>query len=1020
MFRTSSRFVLSYVGYWILAAGVYMIASVVDGEHPPGSSGKGRPPRVLSLALAFAMGGRGVVTFVVWLLTYGRALTTPSQLGVVFKLPSLGSGSSSGSGGYAGLAAGEASAKEPLLAAALAEGDRQNAVAVAHGSSSGVTKGRSSSVGSVASASSAPRAVSPSPASAPAAAPPSASVGTAFLDEDPSTIDLRPHLNIALRREILHYATMGIAKAGARAKRNPDAFTDGQRIVKGSNVCFNTLLLSRGKEERGLFDLERLKKEELQRQQRQQERQEKMEEQMRFERSLQRRVLEQENLREAASSGAGALAAAGGSSINGDVAANSAAPASAVDGTGGSAEGLSSALKQKSRSSPSLGASLNSVPSSVGSSPLGGAVTVGIPLPSPRGNSSSPVFNKRDDPVDESKSLFITRIGVGKDAVGNLPVSLTMTPNDATPGGSKSKDDAETSEYDSYGRRRRRRNVLSRLFSILCNCECGEAPLPRYKFLDYEPHLFGSLRRLHGINDDDYVASLSRTRREKFGEGASGAFLYFSTDERFIVKTLTKSEAEVLLSMVHDYVSYMFSHPHSLITRFYGCHSLTMYQRTMYFIVMSNVLTTHGATLHERYDLKGSWVNRHRTPQEKGQRTDCRYCGQKFRVGDARDVIACPSRPNRPHEPNTVLKDNDLSHKLRLQPDTAQALGDQIASDADFLRRHGITDYSLLLGIHRTRYKLVEVPLDDGSHSHPVTQAAAMQPTATAATPLGPHAYAAAGNGPAAGLPSGYNFPAAPAPLAPSSGTGPSAPGAGDRPNSLGATFSGLRMSTPELASSQSRAAPWEMPSFSLNGGIDPSGSTSPVVSAGGGTGLVASSLGAGAAGIPVSLNTGMEDAQSHHSGTTGSVAATHDGSIVQKPSEPHNIYSRPFFRQHRGGLRATIVEGPGIYYLGIIDVLQQWSFMKKLERFFKTKILMQSGQGLSCMMPDLYAARFRSRVIGQLIEGYQLQGWEPEQDAVVASGGYAYSAPSSAPQTPVRSLNVGAFTVQKTPNGRP
>jgi hypothetical protein len=34
--------------------------------------------------------------------------------------------------------------------------------------------------------------------------------------------------------------------------------------------------------------------------------------------------------------------------------------------------------------------------------------------------------------------------------------------------------------------------------------------------------------------------------------------------------------------------------------------------------------------LHERYDLKGSWVNRHRGRLEKGQYTTCRYCTQKF------------------------------------------------------------------------------------------------------------------------------------------------------------------------------------------------------------------------------------------------------------------------------------------------------------------------------------------------------------------------------------------------------
>ena len=69
----------------------------------------------------------------------------------------------------------------------------------------------------------------------------------------------------------------------------------------------------------------------------------------------------------------------------------------------------------------------------------------------------------------------------------------------------------------------------------------------QFLFHDYEPHLFARLRTLAGIGAGEYVHALSRTRREKFSEGASGAFLYFSLCERFIVKTLSRSEADVFL-----------------------------------------------------------------------------------------------------------------------------------------------------------------------------------------------------------------------------------------------------------------------------------------------------------------------------------------------------------------------------------------------------------------------------------------------------------------------------------------
>ncbi len=35
------------------------------------------------------------------------------------------------------------------------------------------------------------------------------------------------------------------------------------------------------------------------------------------------------------------------------------------------------------------------------------------------------------------------------------------------------------------------------------------------------------------------------------------------------------------------------------------------------------------------------------------------------------------------------------------------------------------------------------------------------------------------------------------------------------------------------------------------------------------------------------------------------------------------------FQRDGDGGMRARIVEGPGTYYVGIIDILQEWNYTK-------------------------------------------------------------------------------------------
>lgn len=66
-------------------------------------------------------------------------------------------------------------------------------------------------------------------------------------------------------------------------------------------------------------------------------------------------------------------------------------------------------------------------------------------------------------------------------------------------------------------------------------------------FTDLEPHLFSRLRALNGVAEDVYMEAIATARREQPTEGASGAFLYFSSCERFIVKTLSPTEKNVLI-----------------------------------------------------------------------------------------------------------------------------------------------------------------------------------------------------------------------------------------------------------------------------------------------------------------------------------------------------------------------------------------------------------------------------------------------------------------------------------------
>ena len=48
--------------------------------------------------------------------------------------------------------------------------------------------------------------------------------------------------------------------------------------------------------------------------------------------------------------------------------------------------------------------------------------------------------------------------------------------------------------------------------------------------------------------------------------------LCVTEDERFLVKTMRKSEMNVLLEMLPAYHDHVMQHPHTLITRFFGLH----------------------------------------------------------------------------------------------------------------------------------------------------------------------------------------------------------------------------------------------------------------------------------------------------------------------------------------------------------------------------------------------------------------------------------------------------------------
>ncbi|XP_022748611.1 phosphatidylinositol 4-phosphate 5-kinase 8-like isoform X8 [Durio zibethinus] len=187
---------------------------------------------------------------------------------------------------------------------------------------------------------------------------------------------------------------------------------------------------------------------------------------------------------------------------------------------------------------------------------------------------------------------------------------------------------------------------------------------------DYCPMVFRNLREMFKLDAAEYMMSICGDDglTEISSPGKSGSIFYLSHDDKFVIKTLKRSELKVLLKMLPNYYNHVKEYENTLITKFFGLHRITLAgRRKVRFMVMGNMFCTE-LRIHHRYDLKGS--------------THGRY-----------------TEKDKIHE-NTTLKDLDLSYEFHMDKSLRKFLFYQIDVDCKFLKSQQIIDYSLLLGLH--------------------------------------------------------------------------------------------------------------------------------------------------------------------------------------------------------------------------------------------------------------------------------------------------------------------------------
>lgn len=224
---------------------------------------------------------------------------------------------------------------------------------------------------------------------------------------------------------------------------------------------------------------------------------------------------------------------------------------------------------------------------------------------------------------------------------------------------------------------------------ILDNMQVTEFLLENeHPFKAFAPDVFQKLRALEGIDDQQYLTALQTTEKEQLSEGASGAFMFFCGGGDLIVKTIKKGEADVLHRSLPHLLDYLEENPKSLLVRFLGSYSLGVYAQTFYFVVMRNIFEP-GTDVNERYDIKGSWVNRSASPAVPNKKVVCRHCNEMFVPVNKEKCSQIVGY----HEANVVLKDNDLRTKISLRSKDAFPVLEIIKKDSELLADLGVMDY---------------------------------------------------------------------------------------------------------------------------------------------------------------------------------------------------------------------------------------------------------------------------------------------------------------------------------------
>lgn len=201
---------------------------------------------------------------------------------------------------------------------------------------------------------------------------------------------------------------------------------------------------------------------------------------------------------------------------------------------------------------------------------------------------------------------------------------------------------------------------------------------PDLVLIEYKPKIFAKIRSINGISDEKIFRSffipdnLDNIKSLHTAKGRSNAKVFFTADQEFVVKTITRNERKFFIRTVLEDYAERIEKNNSYLVRILGMYRLSSSGTD--YIVMENIVKQHNMAVI--FDIKGSTVNR--------------------------NVEGDFDYKNPPY--GLLLKDLNLKasgYKINLSCNQKNELIEGLFADLQLLSKHEIIDYSLLISFFK-------------------------------------------------------------------------------------------------------------------------------------------------------------------------------------------------------------------------------------------------------------------------------------------------------------------------------